>query len=155
MLHSTPSWGYDESLRSVTMSGEEGKRTRGNIMALLLLGTSVAAVRPAFTSENGTLYADGHAMQLKGLNWYGFETSFGAFHGLYAQPPSVFLDLLQEHQFNAVRIPLDVDLLLDDRKHGYIKSEPWPGVCVCDTATHREGELCVGGCRVGDPAPAP
>jgi len=61
---------------------------------------------------------------LKGVNWYGFETIQGVVHGLYAQPVSFFIDLLDENGFNAVRIPLDLDLVLHDRKHGYIKPEP-------------------------------
>ena len=32
--------------------------------------------------------------------------------------------MLQSNGFNAVRIPLDLDLALHDRTHGYIKPEP-------------------------------
>lgn len=78
---------------------------------------------PVFTSENGKLLADGQPMQLKGLNWHGFQTTAGVFHGLYAQPPSAFLDLLSDNKFNAVRVTLDTDLMLNDRSHGYVKPE--------------------------------
>ena len=105
-------------------------------MISLLAIAPLATARPSFTSANGALLADGKPMELKGINWYGFETAQGVFHGLYAQPPSIFLDLLETHGFNAVRIPLDVDLLLDDRKHGYIKPEPWEA-----NATHCGGEI--------------
>lgn len=67
---------------------------------------------------------DGQPLILKGVNWYGFETGQGVVHGLYAQPVSAFMDLLKSNGFNAVRLPLDLDLILHDRKHGYIKPEP-------------------------------
>ena len=77
-----------------------------------------------FASRNGTLYANNSPLILKGANWYGFETTQGVVHGLYAQPLSVFLGILQDNDFNAVRLPLDLDLILHDRKHGFIKPEP-------------------------------
>lgn len=77
-----------------------------------------------FSSHDGQLFVGNKTLLLKGVNWYGFETQQGVVHGLYAQPPSVFLGILQEHEFNAVRIPVDLDLVLHDRRHGYIKPEP-------------------------------
>mgnify|MGYP002632500964 CR=1 FL=1 len=92
---------------------------------LSLIATSPNMAHPSFSSVNGSLYVDEKPLQLKGVNWYGFETQQGVFHGLFAQPPSIFLNLLQTNGFNAVRIPLDVDLMLHDRKHGFIKPEAW------------------------------
>jgi aryl-phospho-beta-D-glucosidase BglC (GH1 family) len=80
--------------------------------------------QPRFASRNGTLWMDDQPLVLKGVNWYGFETAQGVVHGLYAQPISTFMGILQSNGFNAVRIPLDLDLALHDRKHGYIKPDP-------------------------------
>ena len=44
-------------------------------------------------------------------------------HGLYAQPVSFFMDLLRSNEFNAVRLPLDLDFILNDREHGFILPE--------------------------------
>ena len=44
-------------------------------------------------------------------------------HGLYAQPISYFMELLSSNNFNAVRLPLDLDFILNDREHGFILPE--------------------------------
>ena len=77
-----------------------------------------------WSSHDGALFVDGEPLLLKGVNWYGFQTDQGVVHGLYAQPPSVFYKILEDNSFNAVRIPVDLDLILYDRKHGFIKPEP-------------------------------
>ena len=77
--------------------------------------------RPEFASRDGRLFMNEEPLLLKGINWYGFGTDQGVFLGLYAQPAEWFLDFLEETQFNAVRVPLDLDLILDDgRQPGYI-----------------------------------
>ena len=79
--------------------------------------------RPEFASKNGQLYMNGKPLHLKGINWYGFGTKQGVFSGLYAQPVSWFLSFLERNEFNAVRVPLDLDLILNDRKPGFIFPE--------------------------------
>ena len=66
---------------------------------------------------------NGKPLHLKGINWYGFGTKQGVFSGLYAQPVSWFLSFLERQEFNAVRVPLDLDLILNDRKTGFIFPE--------------------------------
>ncbi len=41
----------------------------------LLLLLSLAGARAAFTSSNGTLLKDGARWRMKGVSWFGFETS--------------------------------------------------------------------------------
>lgn len=67
---------------------------------------------------------NGVPLEIKGLNWFGYQTDTGIFHGLWSQPPSYFLDtIFVNNGFNAVRIPLDLDLMLNDREHGYVTPE--------------------------------
>ena len=94
-------------------------------LAAALLAAPSDAVSAVFTSEKGGLFLNGEGpLSLKGLNFYGFQTPTGVFHGLWAQPPSYFLDeVLVKEGVNAVRVPLDLDLMLNDRVHQYITPE--------------------------------
>ena len=79
--------------------------------------------RPKFASRNASLFIDNEKLHLRGVNWFGFGTKQGVFSGLYAQPVSWFLDFLEREEFNAVRVPLDLDLILNDRLPGLIIPE--------------------------------
>ena len=79
--------------------------------------------RPEFFSRDGALFIDDEPLKLRGVNWFGFGTKQGVFSGLYAQPVSWFLDFLERREFNAVRVPLDLDLILNDRQPGLIIPE--------------------------------
>ena len=79
--------------------------------------------RPKFASRNGSLFINDESLHLRGVNWFGFGTKQGVFSGLYAQPVSWFLDFLERREFNAVRVPLDLDLILHDRLPGLIFPE--------------------------------
>ena len=98
---------------------------RGERAALAGMPAGVATGRPLleFSSRDGSLWVNGAPLILKGINWYGFETEQGAVHGLYAQPISYFMELLSSNEFNAVRLPLDLDFILNDREHGFILPE--------------------------------
>ena len=63
---------------------------------------------------------DDKTLRLKGINWHGFGSKQSVFMGLYALPPHWFLDFLEENHFNAVRIPLDLNLITHDRKPGFM-----------------------------------
>lgn len=86
-------------------------------------GVATAPPLLEFSSRDGSLWVNGAPLILKGINWYGFETDQGAVHGLYAQPISYFMELLSSNEFNAVRLPLDLDFILNDREHGFILPE--------------------------------
>lgn len=98
---------------------------RQRVALVLLLATAARALDVTYSSVAGQLLMNGEPLALKGLNWYGYETGGGLFHGLYAQPASVFLDFFSDNDFNAIRIPVDLDLVLNDRTHGYVVPEPW------------------------------
>lgn len=94
-------------------------------LVLALVFATACADKLQYSSVKGSVLVNGETVQLKGVNWYGYETTTGLFHGLWAQPASVYLDFLADNGFNAVRVPLDLDLMLNDREHGYVQPEPW------------------------------
>ena len=49
--------------------------------------------------------AGGHRVQIKGVNWFGFETPDHAPHGLWARKLDDMLDQMHSLGFNAVRLP--------------------------------------------------
>jgi len=48
---------------------------------------------------------DQNTIQLRGLNWFGFETQNFVLHGLWARPWQDMLQQMQDLGFNALRIP--------------------------------------------------
>jgi len=72
--------------------------------ALLLMLYSLGAC--AYSVENGKLYDDqGQAVQLRGVNWFGFETTNYTVHGLWARNWRDMIVQMQGLGFNAVRLP--------------------------------------------------
>ena len=61
------------------------------------------------TSENGVLNLNGNRFNLKGLSWFGFETSQYVFHGLWAQDYHTLIDFMSNYSFNAIRIPFSCE----------------------------------------------
>ena len=69
----------------------------------------LAPLRPAWSYETragSILDAAGHPVQLRGVNWFGFETSNHVVHGLWARHWQDMILQMQELGFNAVRLPL-------------------------------------------------
>ncbi|EQC38642.1 hypothetical protein SDRG_04341 [Saprolegnia diclina VS20] len=77
---------------------------------------------PNYLSKNGKIYstsANGTevAVGLKGLNWFGMETGVNVPLGLWANSQNgttayVIAQFMQEHKFNAVRLPVCITSLL-------------------------------------------
>jgi len=67
-----------------------------------------------FTSQNGSLHVNGHPFLLKGLSWFGYETSINVFHGLWNVDYRDLLDFIASNGFNAIRVPFYLDLVLHD-----------------------------------------
>ena len=70
--------------------------------ALLTLGGPAHALS---VSGGHVVDAAGHRVQIKGVNWFGFETPDHAPHGLWARKLDDMLDQMQSLGFNAVRLP--------------------------------------------------
>jgi endoglucanase len=55
--------------------------------------------------------AQGQVVQLRGINWFGFETTDHVAHGLWARNWKSMVDQMRDLGFNAVRLPLCPDTL--------------------------------------------
>ena len=74
-------------------------------LALALLWAPFTAL--PYTVDQGTLRdASGQALQLRGVNWFGFETSDHVVHGLWARNWKDMIQQIKAVGFNAVRIPV-------------------------------------------------
>jgi len=90
------------------------------IIIIGLIGTANTASQCfdsfEFTSEGGQLNVNGIPFVLKGLSWFGYETSNNVFHGLWAQDYHYLLDFVKNNSFNAIRVPFYLELVLNDAK---------------------------------------
>ena len=95
-------------------------------MALALIGSGFSATpKLDWTSEDGVLKVNGKQARLKGASWFGFETTRRSPHGLWGNTnSSFFLDFLANNSFNALRMPLDLDLMLHDAPHERVADDP-------------------------------
>jgi endoglucanase len=64
-----------------------------------------------FASTNGTITCNGKRVHIKGTNWFGLETDTYSLHGLWSVSLDSILGFLSDNDFNAVRIPLSVELV--------------------------------------------
>lgn len=67
---------------------------------------------PEFFAKDNGLYIDDKKITLKGLNFFGMETEVYALHGLWQVPLKSLLDFIKTNNFNAVRVPLSVEVVL-------------------------------------------
>ena len=91
----------------------------------LALAASASAARWPFTSEpldfwagGGKLFVSSGAasarLHIKGVSWFGFETSTACVHELWAHSLDAYLNFLVTHEFNAIRLPLAIDNVLNN-----------------------------------------
>lgn len=59
----------------------------------------------SYTTSSNIIYKNGTAIQLKGVNWFGFETNEHTVHGLWARNWKEMIQQMKTLGFNAVRIP--------------------------------------------------
>jgi endoglucanase len=57
------------------------------------------------TSGSQILDANGQAVRIAGINWYGFETTDEVVHGLWAQDYHTILSAIKNNGYNVVRLP--------------------------------------------------
>lgn len=77
--------------------------------ALLMLGASAAVA--GYSVEDGQILKDDRPIQLRGVNWFGFETELYAPHGLWKRNWREMIAQMDEADINAVRIPVCPDTL--------------------------------------------
>ena len=63
------------------------------------------------TSGNQILDASNQVVGLSGLNWFGFETSNNAPHGLWARNWEDMLDQIKDEGYNVIRLPFSNAML--------------------------------------------
>jgi endoglucanase len=64
-----------------------------------------------FFAKNGNIVLNEQKVNIKGANWFGFETEVFCLHGLWSVSMTSLLDFLQMNKFNALRIPLSVEAI--------------------------------------------
>ena len=57
-----------------------------------------------FNGRDGLLYCNGQQFSIKGVNWFGSEAYNGPPGGLHAHSVEWYMDYLQAHGFNAIRL---------------------------------------------------
>ncbi len=57
---------------------------------------------------------DGDVVQIRGVNWFGFETQNGFPHGLWQRGLDDMLDQIADLGFNTIRLPFSAAMLDDD-----------------------------------------
>jgi endoglucanase len=74
------------------------------LLLALFLGPHSAS---AYSVASGRIVdAQGQPVQLRGINWFGFETTDHVVHGLWARNWKSLIDQMRELGFNAVRLPV-------------------------------------------------
>jgi len=66
------------------------------------------------TSKSGKLWVNEKPYTLKGLNWFGFETTANCIFGLNFRTLDSIVDFIREHGFNFIRMPFYLELMLND-----------------------------------------
>lgn len=84
-------------------------RKAATIAAAMLVtaaGLLASAQARAYTVSGRLIYDDaGRVVQLKGVNWFGFETTNYTVHGLWARNWKQMIQQIKAQGFNAVRLP--------------------------------------------------
>ena len=65
-----------------------------------------------FSRNNHLEFDNNETFNLKGINWFGFETE-GVPSGLWINNLDFYLDFLKENNFNAIRLPFSVDNIIN------------------------------------------
>ncbi|MDE1569445.1 Calx-beta domain-containing protein [Aquabacter sp. P-9] len=73
--------------------------------------TGAAASGWLSTSGNQIVDADGNSVQIAGVNWFGFESSTLAPHGLWTRNYKEMMDQMVDEGFNTIRLPFSSEML--------------------------------------------
>ena len=78
----------------------------------------VAAARAGYLSTSGNQIVDatGQSVRIAGVNWFGFETTNFAPHGLWTRGYKDMMDQMKQLGFNTIRLPFS-DQTLRRRQH--------------------------------------
>lgn len=84
---------------------------------LFIYSLFIVPVLSYWHTENQQIFYQDEVADLKGLNWYGFETGIYCIEGLWANPISYYMELMSNHSFNALRIPISEKMILYDKDY--------------------------------------
>jgi endoglucanase len=108
------------------MRATQMRRLAALIPLMALLITSAAAdardtrpiAPPLHTRGADVVDANGRTVVLKGVNWFGFETSNHVVHGLWSTDYRAMLAKVRRLGFNTLRIPFSIEALRSDTLTG-------------------------------------
>ena len=66
-----------------------------------------------WSTQQGIIYHYQDPYYIRGVNFNGVESNCRVFLGLFDHPLSFFLDYLQHHDFNAIRVPIPYEVMND------------------------------------------
>ena len=61
----------------------------------------------SFESSDGVIKFNNNKINIRGVNWFGFETNVNVIHGLWIRSINNILDWFVTNGFNAIRIQMD------------------------------------------------
>lgn len=81
--------------------------------ATVIEGNPVGGASPGWLSTSGNQIVDaaGHSVQIAGVNWFGFESSTFAPHGLWTRGYKDMMDQMVDLGFNTIRLPFSSEML--------------------------------------------
>ena len=90
-----------------------GLPTLGISDASVVEGNPGTGAAPGWLSTSGNQIVDsaGHAVQIAGVNWFGFESSTLAPHGLWTRGYKDMMDQMVDLGFNTIRLPFSSEML--------------------------------------------
>ncbi len=72
---------------------------------------------------------NGEQVSLKGINYFGFETNYFAPQGLFNQSLDFLLDFVAENDFNAIRLPFSIKMVLTNPESTQIDCTKNSNIC--------------------------
>ncbi|MEM1275289.1 MAG: cellulase family glycosylhydrolase [Pseudomonadota bacterium] len=88
------------------------------------IATELIVDGPLSTSGNQILDANGNAVQIRAVNWFGAENNVRAPHGLWQRPMTEMMDQMVDEGFNAIRLPFSVQNILEDLPATSVAGDP-------------------------------
>jgi len=81
--------------------------------ATVIEGNPGSGAAPGWLSTSGNQIVDatGHSVQIAGVNWFGFESSTFAPHGLWTRGYKDMMDQMVDLGFNTIRLPFSSEML--------------------------------------------
>ena len=81
--------------------------------ASVIEGNPGSGAAPGWLSTSGNQIVDsaGHTVQIAGVNWFGFESSTFAPHGLWTRGYKDMMDQMVDLGFNTIRLPFSSEML--------------------------------------------